>query len=179
MIRIHEGERLKFFIENHKGKKAKLYQAMGFKSPMAVYPYYIKKYIKPQTLKKMFEGLGITEKEFYDVPTLAAPGNIKQEAKKINEGEALLLLIEGKGLDKSFLARQLNTSRQTLHNWISSGLVPVAVKDKIIELFHLPGDFWQNPRLFTAPGPMDFKKTLDIILTSLDRIEKKIDGLKT
>lgn len=172
MFNQREGERLKFLVNQLVDDKKDFYKRMGFTHYSGVSYWYGQQYIRREVLIKFCEALGITVEQFYAIP---AGEDSNNTPPILHDGKALQLLITGKGINKVFLAGQLKVSRQTLDKWTKSEVIPIPVKDQLLQMYNLPGDYWQHPRLTDIPNLYDLKKSLDQVIAALVRIEEKID----
>jgi transcriptional regulator with XRE-family HTH domain/DNA-binding Xre family transcriptional regulator len=172
---IHEGERLKTLMDRYPRDKKEIYEKMDFGSYMAVTRYYKKESIKRSTLERFCLALGITIEYFYSTDTKAAKAAAPPAVVK-PEGTALLYLIEQRGIEKSWLASQLGVSRPTLDRYVKAAKLPGDVKDKLMAMYNLPGDFFTDPRPLDNVGFREIQGQLTAMQQSLDNIERLIRG---
>lgn len=170
---IHEGERLKTLMDRYPRDKKEIYEKMNFGSYMAVTRYYRKESIKRSTLERFCLALGITIEYFYSTDTKdekPAPPALANNP----EGPSLLSLIEQRGIEKSWLAGQLGVSRPTLDRYVKAAKLPGEVKDKLMAMYNLPGDFFSDPRPLDNIGFREIQSQLTAMQQSLATIERLI-----
>lgn len=170
---IHDGQLLRKHVNLIVRNKKIFYTEMGFKSYPSVTQYYSQKHIKKTTLHRFLKVLRMTEDEFYGANE--APKNLPQKPDdKPHQGQALSMLIDKRGIEKSWLVKHLGISRPTLDRYIKSEKIPIDVADQIVAMFNLPGNYFENPRVSDTSSLVDMDKKLDLILKALDRVENRL-----
>jgi transcriptional regulator with XRE-family HTH domain len=175
MVKFHEGKRLEQLVQSRikKGRRngsvKKFLADAGFSDYSGLRYHYGLEVVKPKILRDVLAALNISEDEFFMRENPLSVAHLSVDA---NEGKALQMLIEGKGIEKSWLCIELGISRPTLDRYLQAEKLPAGVVDSILKLYHLPGDYFRNARLDNVPGFQDLQKQLNDVQHSLLRIEQ-------
>jgi DNA-binding Xre family transcriptional regulator len=125
MATIHEGERLKYLIENQDIKLKDVVEKLGYSNYERLYYYYNQPQIKRSTLQKFCEVLNISVDTFYNTVKNAynyTDNLLKEDTSTTygiskHQGKNLLSMLENRGITKTHFAKQLSISRPTLDSY--------------------------------------------------------------
>ena len=119
---LHEGNRLKYLVEQSQKPVAEIFGEMGLNDYSGLYYYYGLERIKLDRLKKFFEVLGITEDQFFKVEPAAKE---TLYALSTHHGRNLESIMTSKNISKEGFADRIGVSRQTLYNWFRETELPL------------------------------------------------------
>lgn len=145
---IHEGKRLKWWIEQNSDKKKDFLEKMGFSNYSHLHYYFNMQRIKMSTLEKFLNVLGITLDEFYN----GKPGseNVTNDEEAVytlsaHNGINLHGLVSEYGMSDTVFAEKMDISRKTLYEWyklkkLDEGILLKAAKILKVPLSQLKGN---------------------------------------
>jgi len=178
MTTIHEGQRLKYLIENQDIKLKHIVEKLGYSNYERLYYYYDKAQIKRSTLDRFCEVLNISVDTFYN--TVKKIDNYTNNVAKEDasttyttskhQGKNLLSLLENRGITKTHFAKQLNISRPTLDSYFDEKELPLHV---LLEVAHVLQTPVANIKGIGA-GEKSFEKDIYLLLHD---INTKLDNL--
>lgn len=142
MALIHEGNRLKKWVET----KKVLMEKLGLSTPQALNYNYRQERLKQGRLKEFCEAIGITLDEFYRVPEsipahTVAPASQQAPPDTGHQGEKLKSYAEEKGFIIEALAEQLGVSRQTLYQWFKKPALDENAVNRLLQKMEPPPPF--------------------------------------
>lgn len=176
MLDFHEGKRLEYLVDKmiKKGRRSgavkRFADKIGISTHSGLRYHYNQQRLKPVLLQSAINALGITEDLFYERDSKP----LKIDKAPQPEGLSLLHLIEQRGIEKSWLASQLGVSRPTLDRYGKAVKLPGEVKDKLMAMYNLPGDFFTDPRPLDSIGFRELQGQLTAMQQSLATIERLI-----
>ena len=174
----HDGNRLRYFVNNYTGKIKNVLATVGIKDYTQLYYYYNRKEIKRSIIQKFCEALGITIDEFYNnvkkvdnysINTLHEDTSTLYTQSK-HQGKNLLSILENRGITKTHFAKQLNISRPTLDSYFEEKELPLHV---LLEVAHVLQTPVANIKGI-GTGEKSFEKDIYLML---QEINNKLDKL--
>lgn len=119
-VQVHEGQRLKKWIESKKKPLIDIIKEMGFSNYSHVYYYFPQARIKIQMLDKFCKVLGITREEFY--VGVSGSTNIENEADdnysiSTHQGRNLENIIGNSGITVTAFASKVGITRKTIYEY--------------------------------------------------------------
>ena len=172
-IQVHEGQRLKKWIDSKKRPLIDIIKEMGFSNYSHVYYYYPQARIKIQMLDKFCKVLGITRDEFY--AGVSGNTNIENESEdnysiSTHQGRNLENIINNSGITVTAFASKVGSTRKTVYeyfkeNTLDEGFLMHAASVLKVPIAQLKG---------IGIGEKSFEKDIYI---QLQLINEKLDKL--
>lgn len=171
-VQIHEGQRLKKWIDSKKKPLIDIVNEMGFSNYSHVYYYYPQARIKIQMLDKFCKVLGITRDEFY--VGVAGETNIENESDaysiSTHQGRNLENIISNSGITVTAFASKVGSTRKTIYeyfkeNTLDEGFLMHAASVLKVPIAQIKG---------IGVGEKSFEKDIYI---QLQKINEKLDKL--
>lgn len=128
-IQVHEGQRLKKWIDSKKKPLIDIVAEMGFSNYSHVYYYYPQARIKIQMLDKFCKVLGITREEFYS--GFSGSTNIENQSEdtysiSTHQGKNLENIINNSGISITAFASKVGSTRKTIYQYFKENTLDEA-----------------------------------------------------